>query len=315
MKKKIRILIVGFLIVFLLGELIGRYFGLHDYPTHVSSSKFEYIYAPNQERLIYRNKFSTNEFSMRSKPFTNKDTSVVLLIGDSVINGGNLTDQDCLGSTILENSLTKTFEKPVRVLNISGGSWGPDNAAEYVKQYGLFDADIVVLVVSSHDAYDNMTNAKIVDNHPQFFSRNYYLAWGKLIERGWQQIERWVLKRNNQQKVKNSDLGISQSSNFNSGFDYFRKISSQYNIPFVIYLHPSFKEFKDQSMSDLGREIIEYSEINQIDIIQEIKTPLEGKHYRDGIHYSEIGQKHLAKTLFPKITNLIEEYGTQQSIY
>lgn len=38
------------------------------------------------------------------------------------------------------------------MLNISAGSWGPDNCAAYLKHYGLFGAKAMSLLVSSHDA-------------------------------------------------------------------------------------------------------------------------------------------------------------------
>ena len=313
MKRIIKKVFLIILITLFIGEIVGRYFGLHQYPTHISSKKFEYIHAPSQDRFIYRNKFSTNEFSMRSNPITEKDTSVVLLIGDSVINGGTLTDQDNLASTILEHILSKNLNQSIRVLNISASSWGPDNAAEYIKEYGLFDADAIILVVSSHDAYDNMTHVEIVNKHPQFFTENYKLALGNLMERAWYKLKQSILNKNNPRKTKNADLMINQAKIFNVGFEYFKNLTVQQDIPFVIYLHPTLKEFNTQTINDNGKKIIEFANQNDIDIIEELHTSLKAEHYRDHIHYSEKGQNHLAKNLLPKITHLIEKYGTQQN--
>jgi hypothetical protein len=183
------VLFVITLLFFLIGEGIGRFYGLCDVPLYIKSPTYEYIHAPNQSHIIYRNHFDTNAWSMRSKAIDpQKDTTIVVLIGDSVINGGNLTDQDSLASTLLENRLTAIARRNIRVLNISGGSWGPDNAAAYLKEQGLFDADAMVLVCSSHDAYDNMTFTEVVGQHPQFPERQVLLAWQKIGERGWQFI-------------------------------------------------------------------------------------------------------------------------------
>lgn len=306
MKTIIKSLILGFTGIILLGELIGRYYGLNDTPTFIKSDSFEYIHAPNQNRTIYRNKFITNEFSMRSNPITEKDNCTVLVIGDSVVNGGNLTDHDSLATTLLENLLLKKLKKSIRVLNISAGSWGPDNAMAYVKEYGLFNANVIVLVVSSHDSHDNMTHEEIIDKNPQFSSKNYFFAWRKLIERGSQQIKKRILKSKRSNKVKNSNLGISTSKEFNKGFKFFVEISSEYNIPFIIYLHPSLKEFKDSKINIEGQEIIEFCRQNNVNLIQELNTNLEGKFFRDKIHYSELGQKHMAKILLPKLIDLLE---------
>ncbi|PPK84222.1 hypothetical protein CLV84_3990 [Neolewinella xylanilytica] len=307
LKKAFTFLAIALLVVFLVGELVGRYFGLHDYPTHVSSDTFEYIHSPNQDRTIYGNHFITNEFSMRSEPISPEDSLIVLLIGDSVVNGGNLTDHDSLASTLLEKSLSDELGQKVRVLNIAAGSWGPDNGMEYVKKYGLFGADAIVLVFSSHDAHDNIKlERSIVDNHPQYFSKNYPLAWGKLAERGWQQVEGRLFKKNKQNKIDNSDLGISEEKDFNAGFAYFRDVAASENIPLFLYLHASLEELKKQELNDDGLEIVQFSDSNNIQLITELETDLKPADFRDGIHYSDAGQKHLAKELQPLLLDVLE---------
>lgn len=62
---------------------------------------------------------------------------IVLGLGDSVINGGVLTDQDSLATTRLSELLSKLIRKKVQVLNVSAGSWGPDNCEAYLNRYPL----------------------------------------------------------------------------------------------------------------------------------------------------------------------------------
>jgi hypothetical protein len=45
----------------------------------------------------------------------------------------------------------------VVVGNISAGSWGPPNELAYLKKFGLFDADVLVIVLSSGDYGDAPT--------------------------------------------------------------------------------------------------------------------------------------------------------------
>ena len=85
----------------------------------------------------------------------------ILVFGDSVLNGGSLTDHKKLATTLLEKSLQKSCDPLIRVLNISAGSWGPDNAFSYLKKHGDFNASAIVLFFSSHDAHDNMYHEKI----------------------------------------------------------------------------------------------------------------------------------------------------------
>ena len=78
----------------------------------------------------------------------------VLFIGDSVINGGVLTDQANLMTSIVARDESAKLGRPVVTGNASAASWGPPNQAAWLRRYGLLDADVVVFVLSSHDAAD-----------------------------------------------------------------------------------------------------------------------------------------------------------------
>ena len=99
-------------------------------PLYVESKQYEYIFAPNQEMTRFGVHFYVNSYSQRSKePDVNK--KIVLGLGDSVINGGAQTDNDSLATSIV--SVSTEYQ----MLNISAGSWGPDNCAAYLKEKGV----------------------------------------------------------------------------------------------------------------------------------------------------------------------------------
>ena len=149
-------------LLFILEVFLRQYFGFCNTVLIREDADFEYIAQPNQDRFRFRNHIKYNSFSMRSEAV---DSAAVLILGfgDSVINGGVLTDQDSLATTILSDSLTKIHRNKIQFLNVSAGSWGPDNCFAYLKKYGDFGAKSIYLFVSSHDAYDNMNFEKIVD--------------------------------------------------------------------------------------------------------------------------------------------------------
>ncbi|WP_200336250.1 SGNH/GDSL hydrolase family protein [Thiocystis violacea] len=94
----------------------------------------------------------------------------IMVFGDSVVNGGNLTDHSRLATTLMAAQLSAAANVTVtvRVGNISAGSWWPGNWLAYAREYGFFDADIVVLVISRHDVADNPTFAPLDPNtHPE----------------------------------------------------------------------------------------------------------------------------------------------------
>lgn len=117
----------------------------------------EYLLVPNQTVKRLGNLIETNQYSMRSENFgmeKPENELRLLIIGDSVVNGGSYIDQTELASSIVKNQLEKEFNFPVTVGNISAGSWGPPNMLAYINEFGFFQADMIFVVLSSHDYYD-----------------------------------------------------------------------------------------------------------------------------------------------------------------
>jgi hypothetical protein len=164
--------IVALIAVALLTELVARYpLGLGDPPLYVTDPEIEYLYRPNQVAHPFGKEFRTNRYGMRSDDFAPRKSRGrelrVLVYGDSVVNGGNLTSQQELATSILRRSLESELHRPVIVGNVSAGSWGMPNQFAHIRRFGLLDADIVILVWSSHDASDVPTFAALdPETHP-----------------------------------------------------------------------------------------------------------------------------------------------------
>ncbi|MBU1820221.1 MAG: hypothetical protein KKG00_01750 [Bacteroidetes bacterium] len=289
------------------GEIYLRYqYGFLSAPLYVADPDFEYIYAPNQDVTRFGNRIRTNEYSMRSEPVRSTDTTVILLVGDSVVLGGSLTDNDSLASTMLEKRLTRTLEAPVRVLNIAAGSWGPDNVAAYLTKYGLFNADLICLVASSHDAYDNMIHENIVGIDPNLPTEQYDWALVELWERyiypryikGYTDGSIYFAPR-----TAPGQVGAIHKSGveFNPGFAQLAAIARQAGIPFFIVLHPEISEIEFGNYNGEGREIIQFAERDSIRLIRELDWGTTVNYYRenDVVHYNTQGQIFLANKLYP----------------
>jgi hypothetical protein len=289
MKKKIAITAIVFIVV---SEAYLRYYwGFCDAVLTQESDKFEYIAQPNQNRFRFRKRLRYNEYSMRSDSSQISDSIRILGFGDSVLNGGTQTEQDSLATSIIEHRLSQDYSKNIRCFNISYGSWAPDNCFAYLKEYSDFDADLIFLVVSSHDAYDNMDFQKVVDVHPSYPSKQYLSAIYELIDR--YLVPRIFNKR------KETDH-IVKGNVFNSGFLSFYRYTQEHNIPFFIYLHPDRKEMQVMKYNYQGNEIIKFCADNNILLIKGLEYEDESC-YRDGIHLNEHGQNILAKALLRKI--------------
>ena len=116
------------------GEWYARtVLGLGDPPLSITHPRIEYLYAPNQDVRRFGKRFLVNDYSMRSAPFAARkgaDERRVLVFGDSVVNGGNLTDHEDLATTRLAHDLLPfAGGNKVVVGNVSAGSWGPGKLA------------------------------------------------------------------------------------------------------------------------------------------------------------------------------------------
>ncbi len=310
-----RFFIVTFLLAGIAEIVLRVKFGFCTAPLYISDPAFEYIYAPNQELHRFGNVIRTNELSMRSDPVSKTDTLVVLLVGDSVINGGSLTDQDSLASSKLEKKLSTVLRKSVRVLNIAAGSWGPDNIAAYLTKYGLFNADLICLVTSSHDAHDIMSANSPVGNDPNYPAKQYRLA---LIEL-WDRYRDLVLFKTNEMifpspkpetrvpldSIARSKLrsgGIRKpGKGFNPGYEALLALAQKDSIPFFIYLHPEISEVSLGAFNDQGEEIMGFAKSHNIRLINEFDLGISLNYYRetDVVHYNDMGQAFLAQNLYP----------------
>jgi hypothetical protein len=145
-------LLIGALVA---GELGARYIlGLGDPPLFLLDPEMEYLLKPGQKCRRFGHDYLVNAESMRSDEFAAKKPVGqlrVMVIGDSVVNGGGKIDQSELATTILQRELAASLKRDVVVGNISAPSWGPPNQLAYAKRFGLFDADVVIIVSNSDD--------------------------------------------------------------------------------------------------------------------------------------------------------------------
>lgn len=285
------------LLAFVVSELVLRYvFGFCDALLYRQSDKYEYIAQPNQDRHRFGAYIHYNSFSQRNgEPDSTKLR--VLGLGDSVLFGGTWMDQDSLASTLFSN------ETGTQMLNISSGSWGPDNCAAYLKEKGTFGASAMILVCSSHDAYDVMTYVPVVGVVPTYPDRQYKLAWTELIDRYIVPRIRMTFGKTEQkldpdeQVVKNSEFKntvMQKSSLFNNGFDQLLDMSQKRNIPMAIYLHAERDEIKAGRYNEMGQKIIEWAAEHDVCLIEGLKAGETEDMYHDKIHFNEAGQRFLA---------------------
>ena len=291
MRKNVRNYIIAFtsiIFLFAIIEIMLRaIWGFGNTILYKESPLYEYIAIPNQDIHRFGNHISYNNYSQRSCRVDSSKT-IILGLGDSVINGGVLTDDENLATTLASND-------SIQILNISSGSWGPDNCAAYLKENGLFNAKKMLLVVSSHDAYDNMSFEHVVDVHKSYPSHQYLLGLVELFDR--YLIPRIIKKGtpDPDSKVLNG-IGIKKNGKyFNPGFSQLKAIADSANIELVLYLHPDISEIKANEFNEQGKEIIDWANREGIKIFSGFEEGENIDSFRDGIHLNNEGQLILSK--------------------
>ena len=289
---------VGIVIV-IVAECICRFvFGFGDAPLFQSDKDYEYIAQPNQDRYRFLCHYKTNSYCQRSEE-PDSTRKRVLGLGDSVLYGGTWMDQDSLATTLF------TEETGVQMLNISCGSWGPDNCAAYLQKHGTFGASAMFLVCSSHDAYDVMTFQPVVGVYDNYPDRQYISAL-------WEIIDRYLIPylRNRtltgtrtyvdpdaqvEKKAANRQV-VQKGYLFNPGFDKLKHIADSCLIPLVVYLHAEQGELEQGEYNDMGQDIVNWCDSAHVRIIKGLLTE-KPDMYHDAIHFNEKGQRHLGEVM------------------
>jgi lysophospholipase L1-like esterase len=299
-----------------IGEIFARYYlGLGTPPLTVSHPTIEHLYKPNQDVYVFGNHFIVNQYGMRSEPFAiKKDNGElrILFFGDSVLNGGNLIDQTEIATSILKDKISKITNKKVIVGNISSGVWGPGNWLAYVREYGFFDADIVVLVISSHDYGDNRTFLPL---NPIFFPTNQPVS--ALYEGIERYLPRYLPQMSDSSNVPKTGHFIVKGKEEEAAqegladlkrFLELAKISSASVLVFQHYEKLEIESGHTLEGHQRIKKICEQLGIIPTSLEPYFRKSIEGgvNPYRDNIHPNKVGQMLIAEAILAKIhTKLI----------
>lgn len=288
----------------LVAELLARaVLGLGDPPLSIAHPSIEYLFRPNQDVMRFGNHFVVNEYGMRNEAFPEKKTAGelrVLVFGDSVVNGGNLTDQEDLATTLLARRRAQNLGGTVHVGNVSAGSWGRGNWLAYAREFGFFDADAdaVALVASSHDAADNPTFAPLdPSTHPQ---TKPLLALAEGVSR---YLPRHLPRPAAQAAPLPSEAHVAAATR--RGLSDLREflLLARAHAPRVLLLqHPELPELANgrwQPGHDAIAQVAAECEVPVIQLAPALAAAIQrgDQPYRDNIHVNEIGHAVLAEVI------------------
>lgn len=267
--------------------------GLGDPPLYRPHATIEYLLVPGSYRR-FGNAVFVNSAHMRSPEASAGpralDETRIMVLGDSVVNGGSLTDQACLATELLPAlaSAGGTLGR-LSVCNVSAGSWGPENLVEYVRGFGTFGCTDAVIVLNSGDAMDVPTFDQLGPEQP---TRRPWLAMQELLQNYGARLVRQPAPA-----APAGDSGERAARSLGELIDML----AQGGIRCTVLFHPTRQELErneDGSVPSLRREA-ESRGVRCHSTRQRMREARESglEPYRDDVHPSVTGQAALARSI------------------
>lgn len=285
-------------------EIICRFgLGLGDPPLEILDPACGYRFRPSQSVHRFGNRITYDADSTRGGKSAPPDGKVftTLVIGDSVLNGGALTDDEDTPTGVLNDLRFGLSGGTLRFLNLSAGSWAPPQQLGYLNAYGTLGADSVVLVMSSHDIL-----GRAQGDYAPFPTQSPWTATEEAVMR-------YLLRR--RQHLFTTGPGRWEAAAAEVPGDV---VSSQEpgaiamwclseiaalcrrkNLPFAVVLWPERSEAVGNRWEDrvaLLRQTLDTEKVPRIELMDAVRsTPgFPDAVYRDMIHPTVAGQRMVA---------------------
>lgn len=297
--KKIRSigLIIALLLI-LLEFSLRIFLGLGNPPLFEVDKDIGYYYKANQNLRRFGNRIYYNQYHQRSDELMEKPAYRILIIGNSVTDGGAIIDQKDTISEILERKLNQYLGRKGEVLNASAKAWSIENKYEYIKKFGIFDSDIVIVQLSNRDIAQAKTPSAVVGSL-DFPSHRSLLAISELYRR-------YLIPRLLKTESENIYFKSSNKDKFSENLQILEKMIEYIKISdkkILILLMPQRKEL-DKEILLKERKILAGSldkkNIKYINFMDK-KYGLQKKYFRDDSHLNIKGDSTVANILFEYI--------------
>lgn len=278
---------------------------------YIADEEIGYLLAPSQRTRRFGNRIEINEYSMRSPAVAPTAPALrVLLLGDSVANGGWWTDQGETISAMLARQLSllaaeggkipPSASPSVEVLNASANSWGPRNELAYLQRFGTFEARAVVLLINTDDLFATAPTSLPVGRDRNYPDRKPPLALAEVFSR-------YLLPATpvpDELKAVQAEGGDRAGRNLQAIWQ-IQQIALDKNSHFMLCMTPLLREIGNPGPRDYElqarRRLAEFTErqgIPYIDFLPLFNAQRQPETlYRDHIHLSPTGNHAVSEAL------------------
>ncbi|MBF2046284.1 MAG: SGNH/GDSL hydrolase family protein [Elainella sp. C42_A2020_010] len=306
--------IAGLLASGLLLELGLRILGFGNPLIYIADPQIGYLLAPNQQTRRFGKHIAINQYSMRSPNITAtrpQETLRVLLLGDSIVNGGWWTDQSQTISALLQQQLQSQSlpNRQVEVLNASANSWAPRNQLAYLQRFGSFEAQMIVLVINTDDLFAAAPTSVVVGRDRNYPERKPVLG---LIE----VLQRYLLKPKPIPELAavQAEAGDRVGANL-AAIQQIQQFAEKQNAKFMLLMTPLLREVESPGSRDYEQKARQrlqaFAQTNRIPLIDclplfnSLKQP--ETIYRDHIHLNPSGNQRVSTLILQQILALLHQ--------
>ena len=286
---------------------LRQWLGLGNPLLYLADREIGYRLAPNQEVHRFGNRIAINQYSMRGAAIEEKrppNTFRLLLLGDSIANGGWWTDQSETISALMERQLSNplpphTQGKTIEVLNASANSWGPRNQRAYLQKFGTFSAQVIVLLLNTDDLFAIAPTSLPVGRDINYPSHKPPFALVELFNR--------LLLRPKpipEMAVLNQEKGDRVGINL-AAIEEISEMAKAANAQFLLVMTPLQREvdgtdsrnYEEKARLRL-QNFAETKQISYLDFLPPFKQEKDPNSlYRDHIHLSPQGNQLVSETI------------------
>ena len=302
MRKKYIAVGVAAAALIILEITLRIFLGFGNPPLFEADEDVGYYYKANQDIKRYGNRMNINDYHQRSEKLLKNPSYRILLVGDSVANGGALINQKDTISEILENMLNKNLHTKGEVLNASTPSWGIQNEYAYLKTFGIFDADIVILQINTDDLVQQKSTQNSL-NMIAYPTKKPMSAIAELVTKAkarYGSYQKTTIENRDSQTVFNRNV---------QALEKIIKIVKKEKKELIVLIVPKKIEVKTGRQQERMKEFIKVLNRNRIKHIDILNSKLEIKpeYFRDKTHLNQSGNHWLAKVLYDDLFLTIEE--------
>lgn len=298
---------IGLLLLIEIGLRLG--FGFGNPLVYISDPQIGYLLAPSQQTRRSGNFISINQYSMRSPEISatrSATTFRVLLLGDSIINGGWWTDQANTVSALLQQQLQSKWgdrDSTIEVLNVSANSWAPRNQLAYLQRFGSFQAQVIVLVINTDDLFATAPTSEVVGRDRNYPERRPPLAMVEV----WQ---RYLVT-----KPSLETASPEEKDRVGANLDAIRQIQTiaqDNNAEFILLMTPLLRELGSPGSRNYEREarqrlqaLAQTENIPLIDFLLLFNSLPNSKNlYHDHIHLNLAGNQQITEQIVIQIQKM-----------